>query len=78
VTDEELRALLEEQDDLRLAIRGFTVIETMLDDAIADASPGRWEETPATVLKDVIYVIHRGVRHMIEWSVSGVTRSAKD
>jgi hypothetical protein len=30
------------------------------------------------VLKDVIYVIHRGVRHMIEWSVSGVTRSAKD
>lgn len=42
MTDDEVRVLLHEEDDFRLAIRGFTVIEKMIDDAIADALPGLW------------------------------------
>lgn len=42
MTDEELTALLEEEDDFRLAIRGFTALEQMIDQAMEEALPGRW------------------------------------
>jgi hypothetical protein len=43
MTDDEMRALLGEEDDFRVAIRGFTAIERMIDEAIEDALPGRWD-----------------------------------
>jgi hypothetical protein len=43
MTDDEIRVFLDEDDDFRLAVRGFAEIEKMIDEAITDALPGRWK-----------------------------------